>query len=317
MSAIFSGTYLRENEPPIVQHNDAALRSVLGRIVARGPVHRQLERLGYRFLFTDTGYKFFQGFAKYGTVTAPSFGPFGLNLFEQFLIDRTNFRFVQKLAMKFLKLTYSKSERMNEIVRHAVTTKFYRDHRAPFFLYEHVLAPHPPFTVDRIGRMTTKWLQHFGGAADGDHVTLGNPELQAQYKAGYLEKLRYINQAILKQVTSMIQDIPAPKIIIIHGDHGSGAYLFHNDPDRTCLKERMSPFLAIYTDNLRLRQAFAKFQRERFNLVNLYRIIFDASFGTDLGTADDRSYFLEWDSPKHPHRLGDKRINRPCINSRP
>ena len=140
--------------------------------------------------------------------------------------------------------------------------------------------------------------------------------LQAQYKVGFLEKRRYINQAILEQVRDMIHDIPAPKIIIIHGDHGSGTYLFPNDPDRTCLKDRMSPFLAIYADNPSLRQVLTKYRNERFNLVNLYRIIFDASFGTNLATADDRSYFLEWDRPKHPHRVSEESMNRPGSKAR-
>ena len=279
----------------------------------RGPCIENWMAWATAFCTRTPGYDFFKGFSRFGTVTGPSFGPFGLSLFEEFLVERSNLRFIDKLVRKLLGWPNDKSERMNAFLRHATKTKIYQERTPPFFFYTHILAPHPPFTIDRWGQPIDIWRETFGDLGDGDHATRGDPALQAQYQAGYVEKLRFINKEILRQATDMIRTVPAPKIIVIHGDHGSGSQLFQNDPGRSCLKERMSPFFAIYADDPRLREAFANYRSSRFNLVNLYRLIFDATFGTDLGALDDRSFFLEWDRPKHPQRLSDETIVQPCV----
>jgi hypothetical protein len=204
-----------------------------------------------------------------------------------------------------------KSARLTELTRFSLTTDFYKDYPPPFVLYEHVVAPHPPFNIDRNGNATTRW-KAFSDMEDGGHATLGGPRRQQRYIEGYLEKLRYVNAEVVKQLQAMVEDVPAPKVIMLHGDHGGGAYYLPDDPELSCLNERYSPFLAVYTDDPQIRAAFAHIATERVNLVNLYRLIFDARFGTDLGLAADRSWFNSWDSPRELIELSDEQISASC-----
>jgi hypothetical protein len=306
MGAIFAGTYLREDYAPVSLNDDDLLRIALGRIVTSGPLRRKLETLGYRFTFTDTGYNAFQ-YSAGDKIVAPGRGVFEMTPFESHLVESAG-------ALDFLHQTdhdrgLGAAERRNTLVRYALGDHYLRL-RSPFYLYEHVLTPHPPFTMDRHGRSTSKWLSPYIG--DGDHATQGKPELIAEYKVGYLEKLRYTNRAVLRQVQTMIREIRGAKVIMIHGDHGSGAHLFLNDMARTCAYERLSPFLAVYSDDARIREAFAEHGTDRFNLVNLYRVLLDARYETGLGLLEDQSYFVPWDSPQRPRRLTAEQLDSRC-----
>jgi hypothetical protein len=312
MPAIFAGTYLRYDEPPLQNANINWAKLALSKVVTDGPVKRSLGELGYKFLYTEPGFKFWH-FGRNDIVSEPQLKFLDLNSFEQLLLERTSLKLVRRTIYALLNRAGYKSAGLIEITRHALETEFYKDHEGPYLLYEHVLAPHPPFNVDREGRSTNKWSM-FWGLADGSHATYGKPSLQRLYVNGYLEKLRYVNGAILDQVKRMIRDIPAPKVIMIHGDHGSGAYYFPEDLSRSCLKERYKPFLAVYADDPAIHAAFAHITTERVNLVNLYRIIFDARFGTELSLAPDRSWFVQYDTPPvEVTELSDEQIEADCV----
>jgi hypothetical protein len=62
---------------------------------------------------------------------------------------------------------------------------------------------------------------------------------------------------------------------------------------RTCLKERMSAFLAVYSSDRTLVKDFP----DRINLVNLYRVLLSKAFGADTPPLPARSYFSPWTDP--------------------
>jgi hypothetical protein len=240
----------------------------------------------------------FLRFPDFATVSTPDIPGKSLNFFE---ID---------LLMNFGVLIYGEPvENYNEFLRHALTTDFYNEAKPPYMLYEHVLAPHPPFVIDRDGNTDIR-SEYFNTISDANHATGNHPELIQLYRHGYLEKLLYTNKAALKQVSKMIADIEGSKIIIIHGDHGSGAsHNYDSQQFDSCLSERFSPFLAVYSDDSKLQKKLAAIAADEFNLVNLYRVIFDETFGTELGQLKSRSFFVPWDQPQQPQLLDQAQLD--------
>lgn len=166
----------------------------------------------------------------------------------------------------------------------------------PYFLYNHVVAPHPPFNMTDDGALRTDTF----GMGDGSEREKMDAAWYGDYRTGYLEKLRYTNKAILAKIARLKEQVPDPKIIVIHSDHGSGMYLHKEDLAGTCLKERLSPLLAVYSSYPRLQAAIAP----DINLVNLYRIIFREAFNADLNPLPNRSYFAPWSHPEQLTRIG-------------
>jgi hypothetical protein len=71
--------------------------------------------------------------------------------------------------------------------------------------------------------------------------------------------------------------------------------------------------LAIYTDVPEIKAAFSQIITARVNLVNLFRMIFDARFGTQMGIVPDHSWFASWDAPQRAVELRDEQIAAACI----
>ncbi len=178
----------------------------------------------------------------------------------------------------------------SDSVRFAFETDIAESLPRPAFIYRHVLSPHPPFDIDRNGngRYTTAT-----GFADGDQWSPGRPGRAEAYRAGYVEKLMYTNNAVLAQVRRIIAQADGPTVIVIHGDHGGGIHLRHDDFDGTCAKERFSPLLAVYASD----PVWLDGMSDEVNLVNVYRILFNGIFDAELPLLDDRSYFAPWNDP--------------------
>jgi len=303
MTSIFNGTYLEPGTGPLSVETSDHLRGVLGKLTTQGPLYQRLGEMGYKFLFVEPGYEFL-GRPSPATISEPEIPPERINYFEQELL---NFLFRLTPLHRLESVEIYK----NIYLKNALNTEFYRSADSPYLLYEHIIAPHPPFVIDRDGNDTDQWVQ-FNTLATGNHATYGLPHLAEEYQEGYREKLLYTNTEILKQLRKMIRDIPGPKIILLHGDHGSGSFYYHEYPEFSCLSERYNTFLAVYADDPAVQEKFAGLATERFNLVNIYRLIFDASFGTDLGKLEDKSYFARWSTPQKPILLPEQELAGSC-----
>lgn len=173
--------------------------------------------------------------------------------------------------------------------------------KQPFFVYNHIIAPHPPFNINRYGVFQPSSL----GIADGSHRER-DPQLRYKnYRTGYLEKLRFTNRAILEKVRRLQKEIPDPKIIVIHGDHGSGLFLDFESEDKTCLKERFATLVAVYSSDDKLTDAIS----DQINLVNLYRYIFTHAFGWEHPPLPSRNYFATWDNPENLSPISPREIS--------
>jgi len=179
----------------------------------------------------------------------------------------------------------------------------------PAFYYRHVLAPHPPFDLNRDGSVRETKATGF---PDGDHwsPTLAPEDRAQQYREGYLEKLRYANSRIVDLARAIIDRADGPVVIVLHGDHGGGMHLAHDDYATTCAKERFSTFLAVYSDIPAVRESVS----EDFNIVNLYRGILSGVFDAEMPPLEDHSYFAPWNDPTglvevEPERRGAYEAN--------
>ncbi|MEE8444703.1 MAG: sulfatase-like hydrolase/transferase [Alphaproteobacteria bacterium] len=320
LAAVFSGTYLDFDD--LAQHSRSRneLHRMLGRYVGDSSVLSVLRRAGYRTLATDTGYAF-SDLATFDHVASPAVGAGRLSLFETRLLARSGLGFLMIVGRAASAVAGSpdgraepeigrEAERLNLVLRYAFESPVPGIQDGNFFLYQHILAPHPPFTIDRDGRDWTKFTDRFGGIADGSHAVRHNEDNRVAYMAGYIEKLRYTNAALLARLRRLIEQTPEPLIIVLHGDHGGGAYYDQEDLSLTCARERFSPLLAVYASDPAWRDEIRNRLQASPNLVNIYRAIFATVYDADIPVLGNNSYYAPWNDtyqaiPVSPERLAE------------
>ena len=174
------------------------------------------------------------------------------------------------------------------------------------------MTPHPPFTLDRHGNAETRWSKKFGTLAGASNAHRMQPQLQKAYAEGYAEKLLFTNNATLDYVTRVLESITGPLIIIINGDHGSGVLLDLESRENSCLRERFSPYLAIYTNSDQLRDRVKGHASSSFNLVNTYRLVFGTLFGQDIPLRENRSTFVNWEDMRENSSVSPQELEQAC-----
>jgi hypothetical protein len=177
----------------------------------------------------------------------------------------------------------------------------------PFFYYQHLLAPHPPFTVSADGslRQSTQTT-----IADGSHFVQNSSALRAEYRIGYREKARFVEAALVHQLDGLPE---GPMVVIIHGDHGPGAHLDHEEAARTCIPERMRTFLAVYSNLPEVQAAFEAEAKAAFSLVNIYRVLLSSLAGEPIPLVATRSQFLAWSNPGNATDVTDQIEAAGCL----
>ena len=99
----------------------------------------------------------------------------------------------------------------------------------PTFTLAHIVAPHPPYVLDRDGTVVldTAALRGAWGGADNER--------------GYIEQVRFVNDRLLHVIDKILASSTTRPIIVLQGDHGSWSSRFepgvaHQDVEA----ERMS-----------------------------------------------------------------------------
>ncbi|HWL71008.1 MAG TPA: sulfatase-like hydrolase/transferase [Geminicoccus sp.] len=287
MSSVLSGSYLEDLLPA---EQPADLRQALSERLRHNPVMTTLGRLGYQTAAFDV---------RYDPVRMDwvdrVLAPYTLSNFEKVLLEETLLDNVaQRLGLGEPSLDRAMFEQPYES---GLTP--------PFFLYVHALAPHPPFDVDPQGRHVAP-AGGSSGLRDGSHFTEDDPGRRRIYRDGYVDKLAFTNDLVLRYVTRLVEQVPDPKLIIVHGDHGGGLHFEQDSAEQSCLFERFSPLLAAYSSDGRLELP------PDLNLANLYRLVFNTYFGTDLALLPGRSVFAGWEEPARQTVLTPEQLRRPC-----
>ncbi len=150
----------------------------------------------------------------------------------------------------------------------------------PKFIFVHIIAPHPPFVTTGDGNFrTTGYSFNFNDASD---FPLGAED----YRKGYIGQVEFINGQVESLVDVILKVSEVPPIIIFQADHGSGLLTDFRSPTSTCLKERFSTFAAYYLPGVDKSAV-----PDDITPVNLFRVIFNEYFDTDLPLLDRKHYF--------------------------
>jgi hypothetical protein len=150
-----------------------------------------------------------------------------------------------------------------------------------YFVYAHIIAPHPPFVFGSKGQWVTP-PDTYTLAREGKFFT-GSPE---EYIDGYRSQLIYLNTILTETLTAILQKSSSPPMIILQADHGPGAYLDQDSNEKSNLKERISILNTYYFPDQDISGLYPT-----ISPVNTFRIVFNRIFNTDFELLNDKSYF--------------------------
>lgn len=296
-----------------------ALHSAFGFDINSIPVNGLIKHSIVRSWFTQEGYglvAFNSGFrptdiknaSVYVDVGSPPTTPLPflfspeLNRFERLLLDSTPYlawldyqtHHGDKNAFE---PTYAEHrKRVNGIFRTLGEVSQWDGH---YFVFAHVISPHPPFIFGPDGESRTPPYP-FTLAGATSFLKFGT---RREYMTGYVDQVQYVNLRLEQILPEIIASSDPPPIIIIQGDHGPGAYFVQRNEVGTYLPERTS-ILNAYLVPEQMRQDLYP----GITPVNTFRLLFKDVFGADIELLPDRTYFRETD--KVP--IGQDQLNAPA-----
>jgi hypothetical protein len=209
--------------------------------------------------------------------------------FESILIDHTMVRVLTILPFFHKALI----EMPYDTHRHYILSSFSMLQKTPsldgdYFIYAHIIAPHPPFVFDENG-VPLPHNEPFK-LADANHFIKDHS--RKSYIAGYRQQIQYINTLVLETVDDILTRSKTPPIIIIQGDHGPGAYLHWGSLEKTLPAERFSMLNAYYFPDRDYSRLYPS-----ISPVNSFRVILNQFFRGDYALLPDRHYYSPWGYP--------------------
>ncbi len=156
---------------------------------------------------------------------------------------------------------------------------------SPKFVFIHIVAPHPPFVFDALGNPVTppELVMRDGSRYPGS---------KQDYINGYREQLLFINSQLEVMIDAILEQSETTPVIILQSDHGPGAYLDWASADNSCIIERtaiLNAYLLPGVDHDLLYPEITP--------VNTFRLVLNATLGTDYQLLPDRTYMPTWDRP--------------------
>jgi hypothetical protein len=157
-----------------------------------------------------------------------------------------------------------------------------------YFIYAHVIAPHPPFVFDEHGNI----VDHDEPFTLFDANYYLRDHSQKSYINGYRRQLQYINSLVLETVQTILARSQTPPIIIIQGDHGPGSHLHWGSLEKTLPAERFGILNAYYFPD----QEYASLYPS-ISPVNSFRVVLNQFFDGKYELVPDRHYYSPWSFP--------------------
>lgn len=242
----------------------------------RNRVRTSLERIGYKSITIATDWDITNNQTS-DLYLKPQ--PVHLTDYEGYLFEKSMLRFIHPWIGQYVFLPAIDSH------RYLIEFSFEKiwdiaEDPEPTFVFAHIVAPHPPFVFDKDGNyISPQYDFTFHDANDF-------PGTGEDYRKGYTGQIQHINHLIETTVDAILKHSETPPIIILQGDHGPGMLTDYTSAENTCLKERFSIFAAYYLPGFN-QDSFPK----NFTPVNLFRLIFNEYFSTDLPLLHNSSYF--------------------------
>jgi hypothetical protein len=263
----------------IFQGADQPSIQALEQLAEDNLVRRTLRRLGYQVVSFETGYSITEWEDAdwyFDLEPLPKWKLRGLNAFESLLVDTTLLRVLRDwegdlpIRLPYF-LDYAYSRHRQHILNVLDHLPQVAEIPAPTFTMAHVLAPHDPFVFG----------PHGENVANQETFSL-KPDIlredKPEYTRGYTNQVRYVNSRILEVVRTILRESREPPIIIIQGDHG---------PKRNMSSDfaRLANLSAFYLPGEGAQALYSS-----ITPVNIFRMIFDQYFGSDLPLLPDKSY---------------------------
>jgi hypothetical protein len=162
--------------------------------------------------------------------------------------------------------------------------------QGPFFLFAHLMCPHPPFVFGPDGEPLEP--DYLFSMVDADRLHGSDDSAIAEYIVRYREQVAFLNKKILEAVDFILSRSPQPPIIILQGDHGSRAYTDFDHPDASYFKESLAILNAYHLPGDDQASVYP-----RISPVNTFRLVFKQYFGAELDLLEDRSVWSTWRRP--------------------
>jgi hypothetical protein len=157
-----------------------------------------------------------------------------------------------------------------------------------YFVYAHIIAPHPPFVFNEKGAV----VMHDRPFTLNDGNYYLREHSQKNYIAGYRRQIQHVNTLALETIDAILAQSTTPPIIIIQGDHGPGAHLHWGSLENTLPAERFGILNAYYFPD----QDYALLYPS-ISPVNSFRVLFNQFFNADYALLPDRHYYSSWSFP--------------------
>ena len=263
------------------------LRRDLGYTISNGPVVTVLREAGYTLTRNRSGY----GYLDHPQAVDLTPNRFGLTELEA-MLDLDNPDTFGRVHSRILKASLEPGL-LNNLAE-------------PFFHYQHMLAPHPPFSLNADGSSRLVTTRSY---MDGNHALGLLQNGRADYIEGYRQKALFIENALLRQIDAYP---PGPKIVLIHGDHGPAAFLDHESAERTCMSERLQTFMAYYSNVPDVSFDDLLKADHPVSTVNAYREIFGRLATYEIPTLPAQSNYLSWSTPTKAIEVGPEDLRAEC-----
>lgn len=162
--------------------------------------------------------------------------------------------------------------------------------KGPFFMFAHIMAPHPPFVFGPNGEAVEP--DYLFSMVDADRLHGCDDKARTAYVARYRDQVSYLNSRILAAVDAILGASPEPPVIVLQGDHGSRAYADFDNPEASYFKENLAILNAYHLPGPAKEAVYPG-----ISPVNTFRLIFRLYFGADLEPLPDTSAWTTWRRP--------------------
>lgn len=233
-----------------------------------------------------------------------SSSPIQVSEFANYVLHNTALVIIRPLLDKIAYVPSSYDSHRELLLSNFDTLSDISELPGPQFVFVHLLSPHPPFVFDKEGNEIDP-DQIF---SLNDHDSFDQKQRFINYREGYSGQVHFINKKLIQLVDDIIAKSDIPPIIILQADHGPGMYVDFSSAENTCLHERFSPFAAYYLPKIDKNTI-----PSGITPVNLFRIIFNEYFETNLPLLENSYYFSK--DPFYLYQMEDislQRIEAPC-----
>ena len=241
-------------------------------LIRHSVVRQELEQLGYRVFAFDSGYDWSRMIDADVYLSPRRVSPLvgTISPFEALLLRTTAVSIV--LDASYIVNTNRVGGVVYPYGRHIALEEFILDQLprvvsepGPKFVFAHLLMPHVPYVFAEDGSIRTDPGFYSGPESE--------PIDETYRRLGYTGEVTYLNRRVLEFAQAALGGGEVPPIIVILGDHGFR-------------RENRLQNLGAYLVPESVRPDF----RPSITPVNVFRTIFDGSFGASLPQLPDQSF---------------------------